>query len=440
MISMTRQLGNKLGRPNNLFVYLLLLSLVVRVLASFAIGLRETPYSLDEGDEREYAVQAYFMVHGLYSVDFRRPIGYVSYLAFLDLITFENFKLIQLANVAVFSLTAPMTYLLVRRVIGNVLVAGTVGLLVIFWPPFLYYGRTFYSETATLPLMTLFLALIPRGSVVTREGAKGWLPWFLSGSLLGLCSLFRPMYLLFFPFFALILLCEERSRKSALTRIIVSLLGFALVILPYSIYLSAKIGGPVLVSTTGVEVFAQGLNPDLIQKGYQFTITPEGRVVWSGPGKITVPIEDTGFVNGEELNSLPVPQLERLISQRAIEWVVGHPGSALYLEVMKLLYMWGFYPVILEKETLLLNFVSIACLGLGIAALVRFRGHTRLLARFWVLPVYASATALISWGSWRFREVGDLGVLALSTLFLLSLKISPSRLLSRQQYRQHLEP
>src|SRR5690348_13677599 len=117
MLGIIRQMGNKLPRPN-LFISLLLLSLVVRILASLAIGLRETPYALDAGDEREYAVQADLMVHGLYSLDFRRPIGYVSYLALLDLITFGNFKLIQLANVAVFSLTAPITYFLVRRVIG----------------------------------------------------------------------------------------------------------------------------------------------------------------------------------------------------------------------------------------------------------------------------------------------------------------------------------
>ena len=74
---------------------------------------------------------------------------------------------------------------------------------------------------------------------------------------------------------------------------------------------------------------------------------------------------------------------------------------------MKLLYMWGLYPVIPERDILVLNFISVLSLGLSIAALFRFREHIRLLARFWVLPVYVSAIAMVSWGSWRFREVGD---------------------------------
>jgi hypothetical protein len=38
--------------------------------------------------------------------------------------------------------------------------------------------------------------------------------------------------------------------------------------------------------------------------------------------------------------------------------------------------------------------------------------YIRNLVRFWVLPIYVSAIALISWGSWRYRQAGDLGILA----------------------------
>src|SRR5947208_10083893 len=133
--------------PCRTFSLLLILSLVVRIGASLAIGLRPDPSFLDIGDEREYYEQASAITRGAYSVDMRRPIGYVSLLALFKLITADNFAALQLMNAAVFSLVAPLLYFLVRRVLGNASVAVLAGLFVIVWPPFVYYGRTLYSET-----------------------------------------------------------------------------------------------------------------------------------------------------------------------------------------------------------------------------------------------------------------------------------------------------
>jgi hypothetical protein len=38
------------------------------------------------------------------------------------------------------------------------------------------------------------------------------------------------------------------------------------------------------------------------------------------------------------------------------------------------------------------------------------------LALFWSLPLFVSAVSLISWGSWRFRMAGDLGLIVLAAL------------------------
>jgi hypothetical protein len=119
-------------------------------------------------------------------------------------------------------LTAPITYLLVRRVVKNSLVAAVTGLAVIHWPSFIYNGRTLYSETATLPLFTPYLTLIPRGSILTTDPIKGWLTWFLSGSFLGLCVLFRPMYLLFFSFVVLKAVLAYQRRTHAADALIAS--------------------------------------------------------------------------------------------------------------------------------------------------------------------------------------------------------------------------
>ena len=53
---------------------------------------------------------------------------------------------------------------------------------------------------------------------------------------------------------------------------------------------------------------------------------------------------------------------------------------------------------------------TIALSILSILSLVRFRHYLRKLSRFWFLPLFVSSVALISWGSWRFREPGDLGL------------------------------
>jgi hypothetical protein len=47
---------------------------------------------------------------------------------------------------------------------------------------------------------------------------------------------------------------------------------------------------------------------------------------------------------------------------------------------------------------------------------------------FLVPATICSFVALISWGSWRFREPGDLGLIALSVLFLWSLFVNPKHL------------
>ena len=115
--------------------------------------------------------------------------------------------------------------------------------------------------------------------------------------------------------------------------------------------------------------------------------------------------------------------------RRAIAWIVHNPGSALRLQCAKLLYMWGLYPFWNgATKTFFGNVPTIALSILSILSLVRFRHYLRKLSRFWFLPLFVSSVALISWGSWRFREPGDLGLIVLSVLFLWSLFVNPKHL------------
>ena len=72
------------------------------------------------------------------------------------------------------------------------------------------------------------------------------------------------------------------------------------------------------------------------------------------------------------------------------------------------------------------NLPVLALLVIGLAALIALPASRTRLARFWVLPFFTSAVALISWGSWRFRQPGDAGLLAFCVICLLALAASRS--------------
>jgi hypothetical protein len=119
-----------------------------------------------------------------------------------------------------------------------------------------------------------------------------------------------------------------------------------------------------------------------------------------------------------------LPYFERgtLLRRRAIAWALQNPGQALRLQAAKLLYMWGFYPFWNGwRQTLLGNILTIVAVALSILSICRFGSHGRQLSRFWLLPLFTSVVALTSWGSWRFRQPGDLGLIVLSVLFINSI-------------------
>jgi hypothetical protein len=77
--------------------------------------------------------------------------------------------------------------------------------------------------------------------------------------------------------------------------------------------------------------------------------------------------------------------------------------------------MWAIYPFWNGwSQTLLGNVPTIGLVILSFVGLVRLRAYLRELAIFWTLPIFVTVAALISWGSWRFRQPGDLGLIVLA--------------------------
>jgi hypothetical protein len=181
--------------------------------------------------------------------------------------------------------------------------------------------------------------------------------------------------------------------------------------------LSAREGHFVLVTANDGETLAGGLNPELLRLDGVFR-TPEDRITWVGPGK-WLPPDATGYLTREELD-LPYAQARALLAERAMSWIESHPGEVAYITARKLLYMWGIYPFWNGlAQSVLGNFLLLPLIAAAGIAVWRARREPLRLAMFWSLPIFSSLVACISWGSWRFRMPGDLGLIVLAAALAL---------------------
>jgi hypothetical protein len=191
------------------------------------------------------------------------------------------------------------------------------------------------------------------------------------------------MYLFFWPFAIAILLMEERRVKIGLLRCLLLSAGSMILIAPWSVYSSLRAGTLIIISANGGETLAGGLGPRLLTYG-QDQNPMKMRNAWNGLGKWLGPTN---------------------------------------IERAKVLYMWGFWPFsIKDRQTVFGGIPVLISLLLSFFALVRFSKYFRELSRFWTLPIFVTIVALFSWGSWRFRQPADIGLLALSALLLWSLQ------------------
>jgi len=409
---------NEWPRVGLTFLLLFLISWLLNLTCLFCLHPVTTPEKLDF-DAREYYDLAGQVVDGSYQFDSRRVPGHFLILAAFRSVTGNNLIALQTLVTTLASLSCPFAYLLARRFVANESLALLAGLATAFWPLFLIYGRTLYSETTALPFFTAFLASFPRGACLGMKDSNPNWRWFASGVLFALCMLVRPMYLIFTPFIPLILWIENGRFLMIIRPLFIFTLGSLLTLAPWSSYASYHVKKPLLLSSNGGETLAGGLNPRILQQGYRTFTTPDGRNSWSGPGKWTIE-SDTGYLSSEELK-LTRSERDKLLLKRTKEWIIKNPCSALYLEFAKLGYMWGFYPFWNGwRQTFFGNIPILFILLLSLLAAINLRKYWRKLAMLYTLPLFVSTVALISWGSWRFREPGDIGLIIVSVFFLYS--------------------
>lgn len=402
----------------NIFLLLFLISLIVDLTFGFLFKFRSSPDQLD-ADELEYYQMAAQLMAGTLDLTARRTLGFPLLIAAVRSIS-GNFLFLQAVVCTFYSFSAPLLFLVVRKVTRSNAAAGLSGLALALWPPVIYYGVSLYSEALALPVFLLALWALPVGSRAGGGARRSrWAQAIAAGLLLALATQVRPMYLIMTPFIALILLIEEADLRLALRRLLLVALAYSAATLPWSIYMTERFHHPILVTSNGGETLSGGLNPKLLEPWSERRFLVGNRNVWVGPGKWLPPYQN-GYLSRAELR-LPYDQQDVLLKKRTMAWAWANPGEALQLEACKFFYMWGLYPLLKNGQAQLMfgNLPTLVLLAAGLFGFVRVREARAALARFWILPFFVSAVALISWGSWRFRQPGDAGLVAFCTICLL---------------------
>lgn len=389
------------------------LSVVVQLLVGWFMLFRPEVPSLDM-DEQEYWTLAGQVLSGLPMEVGRRTVAFPLIIAGLRAI-WDNLLFVQSAVAVLAATAAPLLALVVRKLTQSQAAAGIAGVGFALWPAQIFYASSLYSETLALPMFLLLLLLLPFDA--ERDARTNWLAWAAAGAVLGLTSHVRPMYQLFLPVLAIALLLDTRRVIAATSRFALVLAGFAVVVLPWSVYVTEKLGHPVLLTANGGETFAGGFTPKLMNAGER-ELKVGNRTTWYGPGK-WVPVSDNGYLSPQE-QSLPYAQQDQLMRQRAMNWVKAKPGDAAYLAWRKVSYMWGVYPFALNgfAQALFGNTLTLVLLILFAVALADNGMVRRNCARLYLLPLFVTGVGLISWGSWRFRLPADAGMIAVVAIWL----------------------
>jgi hypothetical protein len=175
--------------------------------------------------------------------------------------------LLTLASVA---LSAVLLFNIAWRLLG-VRCAWITAALWISYPSALWLAKQPSSDTAFLPFfygaLLLFLPLLLDETDSARAAA-------VVGAVMGLAALVRPIALLAAPVLALCL-AFYGSRESWWRRVcpaLALLAGYAVILLPWEVWVWRQTGNWILVSTNGPASISDGLTQAVSERGYRHPI------------------------------------------------------------------------------------------------------------------------------------------------------------------------
>lgn len=401
-----------------------LFSCAVMILYGMATGFRSAPAKLDF-DEWEYWDIAGSMIAGEDFPVGRRTPAFPALIAGLRLIS-DDLRFVSIILVFIAALSAPLIMGVAHKFSRSAPAALLCALAYSLWPPAVALGCSLYSEVLAGPLFLIFLLVLP-----STSSAINWRALVISAVILALCAITRTMYLLFLPFVGVIMLAESRNLARSATAFAGVCGVFLLALSPWIAFASERTGEIVVLSRNGGETLAGGFNDVILHREPQ-ALKLENRNTWVGPGK-WLPAHETGFLSQDEQTHLSYFETDRALTARAVAWLKSNPGKALEIIGYKLAYMWGYSNWFrMAPEQLIFGAIPLLILQLLVlAAAIKGFGWPSL-SRFYVLPIYVTGVAIISWGSWRFRQAGDVGLVVIAVLFIWSMFDIDGRLGNRK--------
>lgn len=385
-------------RPMLWVLAICVLAFVLRVVATALFeGLRAGPNEGAMYDGVEYeAIASNLVRHQEYSVSPGRPTSFrapgfpVALASVYALFGNGNYLAAHLFFCMVGAALCLATYLVARETIGG-WAAMLAAAFVAVYPNLMYYAIHFASE----PLFTLLLTFAIWGvlrAVRTRRAGT----YFVSGVVLGLAALVRPVAFYFAPFFAVAILWTERRRlRPALGAVVLVTAGVVAPVAPWTIRNYVVHDRPLLLASNGGSTF-WGANNQVVLDD------PALRGAW---------------VSTERLgpDKAVVRRLPNEVDRDRAEWELGKAFlRSHWREIPRLVWykLYAMWTPVSTSPNALFNLVLQVSYGaalpfmlLGLVLFVRHRGATDPDLLILLAPVVATtAASLAFYGSARFRS------------------------------------
>jgi 4-amino-4-deoxy-L-arabinose transferase-like glycosyltransferase len=234
----------------------------------------------------------------------------------------------RIIQALIFGLLQPyLTYRIGNRLFGK-WVGLVSALLAAGYAYFIYYGGTLMTEPFyILAILWVFDSCI--GLVTQPETEKSLRGWFLLGIGMGLAVLLRQVFLLMIPIILLWMAWALYRRQPSFrfVRFVVPLLVVAVMIVPFTIYNTARFGRAVLLNTNAGFAFFWGNHP---YYGTDFQpILPDGMYQELIP---------------QELRGLDEAALDQALLGRAMENILDNPVRYVKLSISRIPDFFMFWP------------------------------------------------------------------------------------------------
>ncbi|MFH0911223.1 MAG: glycosyltransferase family 39 protein [Planctomycetota bacterium] len=310
--------------------------------------------------------------------------GYQAFLAFLYSLGLRSAGAVRLVQAVLGTANVLLLYFAAKRHFGNRagLVAAFAGAVD---PVFVYFSALVLVET----LATTMVLLVCLSQRLLQE-RLGLFRAVLAGAVLGAAVLVKEtlsalilFYLLYWFLHGLFWARERNLARGALV-LACLVLGWALVLAPWSLRNHARLGTYSPFSTTGGHALYES-NSDLADGG------PNNNRIVFPPGS----------------DALGEVERDRLLKREAASWILAHPGRFARLAVRKFLRTWSPVPNYAEARSvpkMAASFLSYTpVMLLALYALWRLRREWAL-AWLPVVPViYTALLHMVFMGSLRYR-------------------------------------